>query len=130
MNDESDAILKKVWDMLEHHCKRNHTPVETLNRLFSENLKKWRRGLYRTRPYLDESNLRAREESWTVAELDKLERGHNKTVTQGPSDLPIIVVAYKRERRLIDGTTRINMWADEGSEKKHAVYVLEVVKGK
>ena len=129
MSDESESPLDKVWDMLCHHNKHGHTAEQTLNRLFSENLGKWRRELYSTRPYLQKGNLKVREESWTVAELDKLERGHNRTVTKGPDDLPIIVVDYRGERRLIDGTTRINKWAAEGNEDRHTVCLIEVIEG-
>ncbi len=129
MKDESESILEEVWDMLRYENKHGHTAKQKLNRLFSKILNKWHRSLYRTRPYLDESNLKARRESWTVAELDKLERGHDKTNPKGSSDLPIIVVAYKGVHCLIDGMTRTNKWVVEGSQARHEVILLEVIEG-
>ena len=127
MSEKSEAILEEVWAMLAHHRKGEHTPEQTLNRLFSENLEKWHAELYPGRPQIHVGNFNARQECWIVTKLEKLKRGHKKTDTNGPSDLPIIVVAYKGQTCLIDGTTRINKWVAEENEELHAVYVLEVV---
>lgn len=119
------ALFDEAWKILAYHNKGRRTTKQTLNRLFAEHIGIFFEGMAQGLPQIWEDNLAPRKEHWSVAQLDRLNRIHDKAQPER-SDLSILVVEYRGVLCLIDGTNRVNKATKDQPGRLHAVIVLRV----
>jgi hypothetical protein len=114
-----------VCEMLQagHQFQKDHSPSDTLNRLFVKNLG----GADKApdAPKLTAGNVTVRLEKRPKPELRKLAPRKNSR-TPNRLDLPVVIVRYRGEDRLIDGGSRCHHWHTNGEIDEHDVWVLTV----
>jgi hypothetical protein len=117
--------FKEACALLQNHQRRQHTPEETLNRLFKKHLI-GRPEILVGAPWLTEDNTELRIETKSKQEFVDLplkQDGPGRDV-----DCPILIVRYRGVDCLLDGSHRCRAWRQSGDESEHAACVLEVVK--
>lgn len=114
-----------LWQWLErvlaHHRKsRDATAIDTLNRLFKEQL---RRDGATTIPRLERETCSIRKESWNPEELRRLIVWHPKKCPRSEND-PVVAVEYGGKHYMVDGSNRANKWRAESDPGEHEVIVI------
>lgn len=114
----------EVCEILKWHNKGKDRYIDTLNRLWrkypdltsanDENLQEV--------PVLSEEMLTVSMEHWSLDQLVNLKRTHKRN--RPLSFPPIVVLRWFDRDFLIDGTTRINFWEEQGNVGPHAVLMI------
>jgi hypothetical protein len=120
--DENKAAFEKVCAML-HPFHRGDSPSGTLNRLFVKNL--GGREKAPDAPTLTPDNVTVKLEKRPEPELRKL-APREKSRAPARLDLPVVIVHYRGEDRLIDGGSRCHHWHVNGETDEHDAWVLTV----
>jgi hypothetical protein len=121
-----DTLLRNaLYCLLDHFNPKlgDKLPLDVFNRLLAKNIRPlgWK-GVTHTDAQV--SQISARQERWTTAQLAVLPRGHSD-----PSGVDIecpIIIAEYQDQRLLDGNHRVNRWVCSGDQRLHEVIVLSV----
>ena len=119
--------FEKVCLLLQAgHKMHNHTPEQTLNRLFRKHLQAHKQELAGDPPYLSSDNTVVTMESWAKPALRKLAP---RTKSRPPQrvNLPVVIVRYRGQDCLIDGGSRIHAWHEAGDTGCHSACVVTVL---
>jgi hypothetical protein len=124
---DNKAAFEEICAMLHAgHGSPKHpnlTPSETLNRLFVKNLGGPAKAP--NAPTLTPDNVSIKLEKRPKPDLRKLA---SRQSSRPPArlDLPVVVVCYRGEERLIDGGSRCHYWHVNGQTDDHGAWVLTV----
>ena len=110
----------------EGHRWNNHTPEQTLNRLFTKHLDKHQKEIAGDPPQLTSDSVTVTIEYWLKPELRQL-APEDRTHPPRREDLPVVIVRYHDRNCLIDGGKRIHKWHTAGDKGSHPAYILEVI---
>jgi len=107
------------------HQQGDHTPAQTLNRLFCKHLDVHQKDIAPNAPWLSSANVVVTTESWSKPDLRKL-APRSESRAPRREDLPVIIVRYRGRNCLIDGGSRIHAWFQRGDRGNHPAFVLTV----
>jgi hypothetical protein len=121
----NDALFDEVCAMLQagHLKKPHHTPLDTINRLFSKYVKGKPSQLSANPPWLTSRNTVVTRETRSKQEFAKLAHPEGEA---RDSDHSIVIVRYRNVDCLLDGNHRGRAWLESGDAKPHTAYVLIV----
>lgn len=121
-----NPTFKAVAELLQvGHQKDNHSPTETLNRLFLKHLERYP-DLRDVAPKLTPENTTVKLDSYSAEHLNEL------SPKPGPAeprftDVPVVVILYRGKECLIDGNNRVRYWRKSGDTQSKDVYVVSVI---
>ena len=72
--------------------------------------------------------IQSHREKRSTEELAEFQRTHTRDSPKRQG-CPIIIAVFQGEERLLDGTTRINLWVKEGNTELHDVNVHIIESG-
>lgn len=113
---------RELWALAYGTLKPKATdpsPKACLNRLVRERISG------RAPPEVNEITATIRRESWTLEQLQALERKHER-VNDKDDNRPLVVVKYGDRKLLIDGNHRLNRWLAARSGGHREVLLIEV----
>ena len=124
MSTNDDGILDQSLRLLRAHCHAkwgDRVPIDVFNRLLAKSIKAdgWKDGVHMN---IKRNQIRSPRETRTTEELALLERSHHR-LKPCREDCPIIIAVYESKERLLDGTTRINLWERQKNKERHDVNV-------
>ena len=110
----------------EGHRWNNHTPEQTLNRLFTKHLDKHKKDIAADPPQLTSDSVIVTIETWSKPRLRELAP---RETSRPPfsEDLPVVIIRYRDSICLIDGGSRIHKWHTAGDKGSHSANVLDVI---
>ena len=122
-----DVIFHQSLACLKWHCHPkwgDRTPLDVFNRLLAKNI---RPSGWTPNTHLDvqRNQVNSRQEKWPTDALAQLPRGHG-SMSGEDFGCPIIVAEYEGQRRLLDGSHRINRWIAAGDTREHDVNIHTV----
>ncbi len=98
----------------------DNSPNACLNRLTNERLSGC------SQIQLNEKTAVVREELWPTAQLNILERKHQR-VHNFNDDRPVIVVEYGNRKILVDGNHRVTRWITGAYQSQHRVLLISLL---
>ncbi|MCH7725479.1 MAG: hypothetical protein IH991_03195 [Planctomycetes bacterium] len=121
-----DSTQRELWidvdsALLKHRKLRDKTGNDVLNRLVKKLRDRGEQGIPDER--LGIHNCQLKVEFLATEELSRFER-HSKTNPYCETS-PIILVAFDKQRHLLDGGRRINKWVAESSANRHRTIVIQ-----
>jgi hypothetical protein len=123
---DSPYLWILACEVLKWHNKGSDRCIDTLNRLWNKHTEV--RGKNGERllevPVLKEEMLSVTAEHWSLSRLAALKRSHARS--RPLFFPPIIVLRWVDREFLIDGTTRVNLWSEQGNVGPHAVLKIAV----
>jgi uncharacterized protein YoxC len=122
----SSLMFDEVCSLLHSmHSRPNHTPLETINRVFYKNLKKLDQGSVASVPWLTSMNTAVLKDTRSKKDFASLAN------PEGPArdcHHSIIVVRYGSTEFLLDGNHRCRAWKQNEDTGPHSAYLLIVNK--
>ena len=120
----ADEILDETLRWLRAHTLTkwgDRNPWDAFNRLLAKSIKTpgWKDGDHMD---VQPHQIRSHREKRSAHELARFHRTHDRDEPLR-EDCPIIIAVYEGEERLLDGTTRINLWVKRKSTELHDVNV-------
>ena len=109
-----------------HQKKAEHTPEQTLNRLFRKHLDNLKKHLAADPPWLTAENTVMTVECWDKPALRELAPREDSRAPWR-EDLPVVIIRYRSEDCLIDGGSRIHAWYKVGDTGSHPACVVTVI---
>jgi len=125
MLDKIQAF-ETVCAMLQagHRKDNNHSPSDTLNRLFYKNLS-GKPDIADNPPVLSPENISISLEKWPKPKLREL-APRKKSRAPARLDLPVVIIKYRGVDCLIDGGSRCHHWHLNDETDEHDAWVLTV----
>ena len=111
-----DEILEETLYWLRAHTINkwgDQTPWDAFNRLLAKSIRAagWKDGDHMD---IQPDQIRSHREKRSTEELARFHRIHTRDAPKR-QDCPIIIAVYQGKERLLDGTTRINLWVKQKS---------------